>query len=424
MKGLLALSLALSGAFGVVARDFDVREYGAVGNGKERDTIALQRAIDDCSSSGGGRVVLERGTFLTGTIELKSGVDLHVDVSATLLGSGDPIDYPEWNWKHLIPEKLPRGRSSALIVADQANNIAISGRGKIDSNGLCFVRRRAEENPLCPYERDPNRLGPPRVVLFAGCRNCSFTDFTIQNSPSGWTFYINDCDLVHFDRVNVLGGLLSPNIDGIHINCSRDVMVSNCRIETQDDAIVVRGDDRMLRTRGKSSERILFANCSLRSHCSAIRISYHNDAIVRSCVFSNLVINDSPIGIRVELRPLRVKFDKKGNPVPLPDGRPSLRPAIPSVVEDLMFSNIDMQRVRMPISVTVGHQPWTKCTVRNLRFVNVHARDGVENEIFARNGNVLEDFSFVNCALWTREPFELKNCKGFRFDETTFNIAK
>ena len=423
------LALVVCVATGANAKDFDVRAYGAAGDGRTKDTAALQKAIDECADFGGGRVVLEKGTYLTGTLLLKSGVELHLDVTATLLGSPDSADYPERAWKHMDAKRLPRGRGAALIAADQAVNVAITGRGTIDGNGMAFVRKRATLDGYtrlyCPYERDPDHLGPPRLIFLAGCRNALFTDFTVVNSPSGWTFYLNDCDLAHFDRVNILAGLQAPNIDGIHLNCCRDVMVSNCRIETQDDSIVLRGDDHMLRTRNRPCERITFANCSLRSFCSAIRISYLHDASpVRSCVFSNLVIADSNMGIRIELRPKRTSLDPKTRKPRLrPDGTPCLSDKPPmSLVEDLVFSNIDMQRTGTPLTVTIGDRPWTACRTRGIRFTDVHARAADRLELLGGEGNPLEDFTFVNCSLRTQHPAKMRHCTGFRYDAGTFTL--
>ena len=196
--GLMAMCLwALLFSLSAGAADFPVREYGAVGDGKTFDTEAVQRAIDACAADGGGRVVLEKGVFLVKPIMLKSGVDLHIARNARLLGSGDWRDYPNrGNLKHVISENMPRARDAALITADEAHGISITGEGVIDGNGMSFV----EELPKERWGRwRYGRVGgfsqsPPRVVFFAGCSDVTVKDVTMTNQPAGWSYMVHDCD--------------------------------------------------------------------------------------------------------------------------------------------------------------------------------------------------------------------------------------
>ena len=119
-------------------KTFDIREFGAIGDGTTLNTEAIQKAIDTCAEVG-GRVLISEGTYMTGSIVLKSNVDLHIERTATLLGSPDCNDYPEFEKKHVCVEKLPRSRGAALIYAEECENISITGMGKIDANGYSFV---------------------------------------------------------------------------------------------------------------------------------------------------------------------------------------------------------------------------------------------------------------------------------------------
>ena len=149
--------------------DFNVREFGAIPDGITNNTESIQKAIDECARCGGGRVVLSCGVYMTGSIILRSNVEVHIESSATLLGSPCCEDYPEkQNLTHVISENLPRRRNACLIFAENEENISITGKGKIDCNGKSFVVEKTGEWTSWQYQRI-DAPTPPRVVFFNGC---------------------------------------------------------------------------------------------------------------------------------------------------------------------------------------------------------------------------------------------------------------
>ena len=154
--------------------DFDVRKYGAKGDGTTKNTVAIQKAIDACTKAGGGRVILMDGVYLSGPIQLKDGVNLYIDGTAKFLASPDIKDYPNWpDPKHIITENMPRGhRNACIIFADEAERISITGRGVIDANGTTHIEKTDKKafNGTWKYRRvHPLEKQLPRVVLLAGC---------------------------------------------------------------------------------------------------------------------------------------------------------------------------------------------------------------------------------------------------------------
>ena len=410
LLGLILIVLPLRGA------DFDVRKYGAKGDGATKNTAAIQKAIDACTRAGGGRVVLMDGIYLTGPIQLKDGVDLHIDGTARLLASPDIKDYPEWpDPKHIISENLARGhRNACVIFADEAERIAITGRGVIDGNGTYHIRRtdKKQFNGTWKYERIYKGVESlPRVVFFAGCKDVVLEDVTMTNQPAGWSYWIHDCDRVTIRGLQILANLEYPNNDGIHLNCCRDVTVSDCHIECGDDCILARANSRSLHE-DKPMERLTVTNCVLRSYSSCLRISWTNDGVVRNCTFSNLVMTGSYCGINITLPKLSHSDWGRED----------------SLIENIGFSNIVMDGIYgYPVKVDLFPDEKTRIkAVRKVRFSNVHATGAHFPYFHGREGNPVQDFVFDNCSFvrdgapGQDEPELFRYTEGFQFYATSF----
>lgn len=380
---------------------YDVKNFGAVGDGKTLCTAALQQAIDSCAAAGGGRVLISDGRYMSGTIKLRSGVDLHIASNGVLLGSPDCKDYPEpENMLHTTRELLPRERGACFIYAEEAENISITGMGRIDCNGTAFVKKKDEADWRCwGYERI-DAPTPPRVVFFTGCKNVRVKDITMTNQPAGWSYWIHDCDYVTFDRCKIIAEVNYPNNDGIHINCSRNVNVSNCDITCGDDCIIVRANCSSLKE-NKVCEKVTVMNCNLTSWSSGIRIGWINDGTIRNCTFSNLVMTDTSVGISL-LLPGRGKER-------IPDeGREE------TLVENITFSNIIMDGINSnPLLIHIAECEHTHVkAIRNLYFSGVRARAAAHPMIFGRKDAIIENLQFSDCTFERSGPFN--RCHGAR----------
>lgn len=337
-----------------------------------------------------------------------------------LLGSPNCEDYHEKiGLNHIISENLPRNRNASLIFAEECENISITDLGKIDCNGTNFVKEKQGEWTGWQFERIDSPT-PPRVVFFAGCRNIKIEDIMMVNQPSGWSYWIHDCEYVTFDKCKIFAEVEYPNNDGIHINSSCNVTISNCLITTGDDSIVVRANNRSL-AENKVCEKVTVTNCNLTSWSSGIRIGWINDGTIRNCTFSNIVMTDNTNGISVYLPEYSGDVPDRGREATL--------------VENCMFNNIVMDGIfGRPIKLYIGEGDNIQCeAIRNIYFSNIISKSLELPQIKGRKNETITDIYFNNCTFETFSDEELPNYKkhgasawkrspGVRMFENTKNI--
>jgi hypothetical protein len=339
LKSALCAGLPVPAPAAHPPRIFDPREDGAAGDGKTKDTAAIQNAIDRCSGSGGGIVYLAPGTYLSGTLVLKSNVTLYLEAGAILLGSTDLADY--------IPQLGPKPHADAndkhLLFARKAENISICGEGVIDGQGQAFWtpsgRKRPDADELWAdvatwYWKPLPRPSP--MLELAECKNVRIEDVTLRNSP-GWTLRPIACESVFISRIRIRNPVYGPNTDGIDVTCSQNVFISDCDISTGDDAICLKSENPY----GEIlvSRNITVSNCALTGCCNGFKIGTATHGGFENIAFSNSVVFNGPVA-----------FDERiiaGVAVEMVDG---------GWIDGVMVSNIRMQNVRTPIFIRFGNR--------------------------------------------------------------------
>ncbi|MEO6004599.1 MAG: glycosyl hydrolase family 28 protein [Opitutus sp.] len=272
----------LRGATGTptAAAEFDVRKYGAVGDGRNLDSPAIQRAIDAAAAVGGGaRVLIPAGhKFVVGTLELKSDIDFHLAGDAELLVSSDPTHY----------------RNRAMLIADKAERLRISGTGNLNGRAREFMTHYDEAGEWwVPKEFRP------RIAALTGCRDLEVRDISFSEAPS-WGLHLLGCERVLIDGVRIRNLLDVPNCDGIDPDHCRDVEIRNCHIVCGDDAIVIK-TTRQGMAYGPSA-RIYVHDCTIETQDSGLKIGTETTQTIEAVRFERCKILSSCRGLTIQLR--------------------------------------------------------------------------------------------------------------------------
>lgn len=270
MKVILLIIL-LSLWQGLQAKNINIMDQGAKPDGLTLCTDLIQKAVDDCSATGGGTVTIPGGLFLTGTIFLKNNVILHLESGAVLLGSTKIEDY----------------KPGMLIRASDVHNIGITGNGTIDGQGPLFWRPNG--NKVFNHNQifDHIRPSPGGLIHLEGCKNVIIENVTLKGSEA-WTLHILACNEVLITGIKIRNPLHGPNTDGIDMQASSNIHISNCDIYTMDDAIVFK--NRNPKYYGKACENITITNCILTTICSGFKIGTESLNDFKNIVFSNSII--------------------------------------------------------------------------------------------------------------------------------------
>ncbi|MFP4353611.1 MAG: glycoside hydrolase family 28 protein [Phycisphaerae bacterium] len=260
----------------------NIADFGAVGDGRAMDTEAIQQAIDTCNQTGGGRVTVGPGTYLCGTILVKSNVELHLQMGARILGTDDMDAY--------LPIAKQRGDVAkghiyGLVCAQGAENIAITGPGTIDGGGV--------EAP--PWQEAKAMKVRPGVVFCVDCANVRIYDVSMLNTRM-WTCHLLRCDYVAIRGITIRCNPEMANSDGIDPNGCRDVTISDSVIESGDDAICIKSTD------GDRCENITVNNCILSTTCAALKLGTESFGTIRNVSFNNCIVRESNIGLAAYMK--------------------------------------------------------------------------------------------------------------------------
>lgn len=368
----------------------DIRDFGAKEKGVPRENARAIQAAIDAASSRRGRVVVPAGTWLTGTIWMKSRVELNLLRGAVLRASADLEDYnalnayPE-NWS----SKSEGWVGKHLVVAREVTDVAITGPGTVDGAGDAFFAEKADINPNRETwikgfrkSRDPEKGRPGQLVVFVKCRDVFLgKGLRIVNSPC-WSVFCYGCEGVTVRDYVVRNGLSDANTDGLDIDCCRHVRIERADIVTGDDGIAIRASGRRLGedVAKRVCEDIVIRDCTLESEAMGVRLGV-GDGVIRNVRVENVKIPHSSRAIAfyswygwTEEQEARQGVD----------------------MEDIVFKNVTTGDCLVDVKLFAGGKR-QQFGIRNVSFVDCQFGGGINFQRQVAEGATVEDFKIVNC---------------------------
>jgi polygalacturonase len=379
---LLLAGLFLAGSARADPAVFNVVDYGVRGADVKADTEAFQKAIDACAAHGGGRVTVPAGAKMTlGTVVLKSHVDLHLERGSLIEGSPNYADFTRFSPPPVWFEPGPVQKMGVIIFAEKAYDVAITGPGRIDGNGLAYVTEAGPNIYKCAAFR-------PFTVVLRDCRHVLLQEFSLTNSAF-WTLRLQGCDDATIDGIRIEGDLRMPNNDGIDIDWSSNVLIRGCNISTGDDCISLKTAP-LSEGITRPCENVVISGCTLRSRSCGIVLGCDVGGPVRDVVVTDCVIKDSHRGVAVRL-------------------------SLGGSIERVLFSNLIIE-TRIFDSMWWGRGepiqvlalPWTKDTplgvIRDIRFSNMICNSENGAMVYAAEPGHIQNVSFDHVSIHLTRP--------------------
>ena len=389
-------------------RECNIRDYGAVGDGKTSNTQAIDAAIVDCSQQGGGKVIVPEGKWLTGPINLKSGIDLDLAENAEISFSDNRDEY--------LPVVLSRYQGmdvynySPLIYVHDSANIAITGKGRLIGNGKAWQNWSGSANDsrgrgkLFKMAESSLPVGKrvfgtydsglrPAFIEFINSKNILLEDFYIEDGPY-WTIHPVYSENVTIRRINV--NTYGMNTDGVAVDSSKNVAIRDSLFSTGDDVIAIKsgleGDGSRV---NRPAENILIENCVATMGHSGVAIGSELSGGVKNVVIRNNKFTETDEGLRIKTTRTRGGY-----------------------VDGVWFEGINMEKlvngavvVNAEYESALNGDNIDRTEIRNVFISDIALKDGRDYAVMlhASDKNQLQNFHLKNFKSSAKGGFDIRN---------------
>lgn len=441
-------------------RTVEITQFGAVADGRTLNHTQIQKAIDHVAGQGGGRVVIPPGIWLSGPIELKSKVELHLQEGALLIFAPKFELYPD---RHIVLNGVTQTITLPPIFGDGLHDVAITGRGVIDGSGHAWrpvKKSKMTERQwrdliasggkvidgkdpvwLPATEREAERR--PKLLKLVNCKRVLLEGVTFQNSPN-WNLNPTACENVTLRNVTVRNPWYSQNGDGLDIEHCRFVVVEDCRFDVGDDAICLKsGLDAEGRAIGLPTEHVRIRNCVVYHGHGGVTIGSEMSGGVRFVWVDNCTLIGTDMGLRfksqrgrggtveniyfnnirmIDIPTDAIGFDmfyggaapRESGPDGMPAGEAALKPdETTPVFRNIFFQNIICRGARRAIGIRgLPEMPIQKIVFRD---VTISAKTGVQLEH-------VKDITFENVEIDTPASPTVSIANGFGVSMSGFKF--
>jgi polygalacturonase len=400
------------------ARRCVVTDFGALSDGRTVNTKSIQSAIDKCFSSGGGVVVIPPGTFLSGAIFLKQGVNLLVERDGVLKGTTNIDDYP------MIPtrwEGKEEPWTSAFINAEGLTDLEISGEGTIDGSGEEWVQNNPFHRPppsppgtvpsaVSPPPPGPPRRGRPRLLGIQNSKRVRITGLNLRNQAV-WCLFILYSEDVLAEDLRITAEHNIPSSDGIDIDSSKRVHINNVYIDVDDDCISIKSgkDEDGLRV-NRPAEDILIENSHFAYGHGGVAMGSETSGGIRNVEVRNC-ISDS------------------GNWAPI---RFKTQPSRGGVVENITYRDMKLHETKQAFEFNLEWRmvppiaPPAKVLpiVRNVKIINVSGDVQSVGIIHGLAGSPIQGITFEKCKITAEKGFKIEHARNVDLKGLTLDVKE
>lgn len=400
---LLPAAVVAVTAFAIqpAAKRYLVTDYGAIGDSTTINTSAIQATIDACSAKGGGVVIIPKGVFISGAIFLKKGVDLNIEKNGVLKGTIQPDAYPQINTRWEGEERL---FTAAFVNINDMQGTRIYGEGTIDGSGDEWVKRSREQRQAgIPSPK----TGHPRLICFQNCSNVRIEGLRLHNQAV-WCLHILYSHNVQASNLHITADHNIPSSDGIDIDSSDSVRVSNTFIDVNDDCISIKsGKDDDGRRVNRPSKNIVIDSCHFAYGHGGVAMGSEVTGGINHVLISNCIIDGS------NWAPIRFKS----------------QPSRGGVVENITYQNITLNNTRKAFEFnmawrmvgTVREAAKVPTIVRNILIKNVSGTVQAVGDMSGLDKSPIEGVTFENCAIKAETGLVLRNVT--KIDTTNFHLS-